>query len=94
MLYNLANVEVALRPVLLILIVALSGCVSRDDPLAPYSLVREVDLIGTQKMIICADDPTVCDEQAARTCPDGFNVLRTNINDPEPWRKSLVIRCT
>ena len=83
-----------MRPIALVLIVVLSGCVSRSDPLAPYSLVREVDLIGTQKMIICADDPAVCDEQAARSCPTGYDVLRTDINNPEPWRKSLVIRCT
>ncbi|MEM6579454.1 MAG: hypothetical protein AAF678_13275 [Pseudomonadota bacterium] len=86
--------EVPLRFAVLISIICLSGCVSRDDPMAIHSLVREVDLIGTQKLIICTKDPAVCDEQAARTCPTGYDVLRTNINDPDPWRKSLVIRCT
>lgn len=82
-----------MRPIVLILIVALSGCASRDDPMAIHSLVREVNLIGTQKLIICTKDASICDEQAARTCPTGYQVLRTNINDPDPWRKSLVIRC-
>ena len=82
-----------MRSVILIMIVALSGCVSRDDPMATHSLVREVDLIGTQKLIICTKDLSVCEEQATRTCPSGYDVLRTNIDDPEPWRKSLGIRC-
>ena len=83
-----------MRPIALFLIITLCGCVSRTDPMATHSLVREVDLIGSQKLVICTKDPAVCDEQAARSCPSGYQVLRTNINDPEPWRKSLVIRCT
>jgi len=82
-----------LRPFVLIMIVALSGCANSEDPMAAHSMVREIDLIGTQKLIICTRDASACDEQAARTCPTGYQVLRTNINDPETWRKSLVIRC-
>ncbi|MEM9911126.1 MAG: hypothetical protein AAF922_10125 [Pseudomonadota bacterium] len=83
-----------MRPALLILIVALAGCGSVDNPQATHSLVREVDLIGKQKLVICTRDPAICDAQAARSCPDGFDVLRTNLIDPDPERKSLVIRCT
>lgn len=83
-----------MRAVVLLLIVGLAGCASRDNPNAAHSLVREVDLIGGQKLVICSKDPAVCEEQAARTCPTGYNVLRTNLIDPDPSRKSIVIRCT
>ncbi|MEM7076653.1 MAG: hypothetical protein AAGA28_10745 [Pseudomonadota bacterium] len=90
--------EIALRPnsfavCLAAALLALSGCVSTNDPLAPYSHVRTFHLIGTQNMVICGDGDQFCDEQAARTCPGGYDVLSKDKNDPETWRTSMVIRC-
>lgn len=85
--------EIAVRALFFASLVVLTGCVTRDDPMAANSLVREVDLIGSQKLIICAYDPAICTEQAERACPKGYDVLRSDINDPEVWRKTIVISC-
>lgn len=83
-----------MKKFLLVSLLMLAGCVSTNDPNAPFSAVRVTPMGKGQFMISCVDSPDYCAQQATQACPNGFDVTSNVTNPADYGRMTMTIKCT
>jgi hypothetical protein len=81
-----------IRPIALAFCATLAGCAS-TDPNATFSAVRVYPMGPDQFMITCVDSPGYCANQAARSCPAGFDVTSNVTNPADYGRMTMTVKC-